>query len=96
MRIMKQGAPLQYSSAPTRHFSADSYLGGAQGDEVNQAPGQMYGEVNIKNRFNSGVNKTDLPSCYGPPAVKRSLAGKVFLLQNDITGWMRSRGEPVS
>lgn len=90
--------PVQYSSASTRGTSLQAFMGGAEINETHSAPFVLPID-NPGHRelfFNSGVNRTDLPSAYGPPNVHKTLANKKFDLGKELFSWIRYRGEPRS
>lgn len=93
----KRDKPVKYISDRTRFFSADVYLGGAQFNEVNDTPMPLpIDEVrNLEHKFNSGVNRTDVPRMWGHPSVDRHLAGRQLELANEVRDWRRNKGEPL-
>lgn len=62
---------VRYSSDPTRYASLQGFLGGAELNEVNRGPKKLPVDEcrNLERVFNSGVNRTDIPSRYGPARV---------------------------
>lgn len=87
--------PVQYSSTPTRFFSAQDYMGGAEGQETYDMiqPLPIDSTEDLEAKFKSGVNRTDIPRMWGHPSVDRKLAEKKMLLANDMAGWRRQNGE---
>lgn len=97
MKLFDKAKPVRYNSVPTRFVSLDPFMGGAQGKDMVSGFNPMPFEVsnNLEQKFNSGVNRTDMPSAWGYPNVTRKLARDKFLLANDIQAWRRNKGEPL-
>lgn len=93
----KSNQPIKYSSVPTRFATLHAYMGGAeineQQDTLVVVPGEQ--AENLEQRFNSGVNRTDMPKMWGYPNPTRKLANKTFSLNADVQGWRRNNGEPI-
>lgn len=89
--------PVQYASNATRFISMDVLLGGAEFQEHHDLPVTLPidSHENLEARFNSGVNRTDIPRMWGYPAVDRKLGEKRFSLADELDGWRRINGMPV-
>lgn len=89
--------PVKVSSLSTRSMSLQPFMGGAEINEVN--PGLDRNPTddtsNLEGKFNSGVNRTDLPSQWGYPNVKRKIGGTQMLLADEIRSWRRVRGNAL-
>jgi hypothetical protein len=93
----RSAKPLKYSSAPTRATSMQAFMGGAEGKEDFPVPEKLAIDdtacVDWELFYNSGVNRTDIPSAYGPPNVDKRLGNKRLPLANDLFTWKRNKGE---
>lgn len=87
--------PVTYDSVPTRGMGLHAFMGGAEFNEVWKGIQQLPIDdtSNLELKFRSGANRTDLPSCYGPPDITRTVGSKIFDLSSEIASWMRNRGE---
>lgn len=87
--------PVKYSSVDTRYTSLQHFMGGAEGNEINRPPMKLPIDNNedLEIKFNSGVNRTDIPRMWGYPNVGRRLAKTKLELANDIKSWRREKGE---
>lgn len=88
---------LEYSSTPTRNSTLQRFMGGAELNEDWQKPALLPIDSveNLEQKFNSGVNRTDVPRMWGHPDVRRTLAGKQLPLAEEIRSWRRNGGEPL-
>lgn len=94
--IGKRTKPVKYSSARTRSSSLNHFLGGAEINETHAGLEMHPGEIaeNLEFKFNSGVNRTDNPKQYGPANIPtRKIGPKRFALENDVSAWVRKKGE---
>lgn len=99
-------APIRYSSVKTRMSHLEGFLGGAIFSESgtmawaddDQDPKTLACETdpNYEVAFRSGVNRTDLPSAYGPADVTRVIGPVSTTLWGEIAGWMRFQGQPFT
>ena len=93
----KSKHPVKYPSLPTRFATMHGYMGGAEINETQDGliiiPGEEH--ENLEHRFNSGVNRIDMPKMWGYPNPTRKLANKTFSLSADVAGWRRDKGEPL-
>lgn len=87
--------PLKYSSAETRSTSLHSFMGIAAGDEVQKGhcPTPYDNRENLELKFRSGVNRSDIPSAFGPTNWDRRIADKKPSLASEIFSFVRYRGE---
>lgn len=88
--------PAKYISRSTRYASLDGFTGGAQGEQgypggISLSP--CHGAEDLEDKFQSGANRTDLPSAYGPASVDRKLGKKRMSLADEILAWSRRGGE---
>ena len=97
MRLFQiRNKPAKYSSVRTRFMNLDAFQAGAELNgsfEVEKLP--IDGREDLEAKFNSGVNRTDVPRMWGHPSVDRKLGDKTMSLANEIKGWRRSKGEPL-
>lgn len=86
-----------YSSTATRFASLQGFTGGAEIDEQQPMPQKMPHDEseNLEAKFNSGVNRTDVPRMWGHPDVIRKLAGTTLDLGTEISAWRRNGGQPL-
>lgn len=101
MRIFGQArSRVQYNSATTRGTSLDRFVGEAQGDQGYGMGGLKLCAIrdcpeNLEKKFNSGANRTDIPSAFGPPSVDKKLGPVRFSLADEVFSWMRNKGESL-
>lgn len=96
-RLLGRRKPIKYSSDPTRYTSLDFVEGNARIDDPMHGPSSLPvdSRENLELKFRSGANRTDCPSRYGAANVQKKILGRRFSTTNDITGYIRKKGEPV-
>lgn len=87
----------EYTSTSTRFASLQGFTGGAEITEVQEMPAQMPHDESedLEAKFNSGVNRSDIPRMWGHSDVIRKLGNKSLSLANEIRAWRRNGGEPL-
>lgn len=87
----------KYSSNKTRFVSLQGFMGGAEIEEEQPQPLRMPHDdnENLEAKFNSGVNRTDMPKMWGHPDVIRKLGNREMRLSNELRAWRRVGGEPL-
>lgn len=88
---------VKYTSKNTRGSSLQGFMGGAEFTEKNNGLEKLPidNPENLEAKFNSGVNRTDMPSSWSYPSVDYKLADRRLGLAEAIQGWRRNKGEPV-
>ena len=96
-KLIGKRKPIKYSSVKTRFATLQPFMGGAEGNETHDdiitVPGEQ--KENLEARFNSGVNRTDVPRMWGYPTVARRLANKRLDTSKEVKSWRRQKGEPL-
>ena len=98
LKLMRNvGRPPKYSSTPTRNTSLQFFMGGAEINEHHEHnPDPTNQPENLEAKFNSGVNRTDVPRMWGHPSVDRYFGtSRKLSLAQDVKNWRRQKGEPL-